>query len=230
MGKYYLQDFVIEVTRRCNAECEHCLRGDAEENDLDLFELDSFLVNVSGIGQLTLTGGEPSLAVDKIRGVLDLLKRHSISVDNFYIATNGINIPQDFLLVCVDLWLYCKDNEISRVEVSDNMFLDEYDRNYDILEALSFFGKRSRLNLSRDTQYIVNEGHGSNWGTKNATAEDLIVDPNNRIETMVYFSVHGDICLGCDFSYDTIDTDNFCDHKVFFEKAEEIKMKNDEDL
>ena len=30
----YVESLVIEVTRRCNMRCEHCLRGDAQNLDI----------------------------------------------------------------------------------------------------------------------------------------------------------------------------------------------------
>ena len=29
--KYNVNDLMVEVTRRCNLTCEHCLRGDARD-------------------------------------------------------------------------------------------------------------------------------------------------------------------------------------------------------
>jgi len=34
--KYNVSNLMIEVTRRCNMCCDHCLRGDAQDLDLDI--------------------------------------------------------------------------------------------------------------------------------------------------------------------------------------------------
>ena len=43
----------IEVTRRCNMKCAHCLRGPAQNIDLSFEEVDAFLDNFSFINQIT---------------------------------------------------------------------------------------------------------------------------------------------------------------------------------
>ena len=63
-------DVVIEVTRRCNMCCAHCLRGDAEAVDIQERYIDAFLdsfANAGYISSLTFTGGEISLNIPAIR-------------------------------------------------------------------------------------------------------------------------------------------------------------------
>lgn len=66
-------DVVIEVTRRCNMCCAHCLRGDAEAVDIQERYIDAFLdsfANAGYISSLTFTGGEISLNIPAIRYTL----------------------------------------------------------------------------------------------------------------------------------------------------------------
>ena len=62
--KLYISDLVLEVTRRCNMSCAHCCRGDAQNCDITHKVIDDAFANLSGIGSLVFTGGEPSLNVD----------------------------------------------------------------------------------------------------------------------------------------------------------------------
>ena len=61
----------LEITRRCNMACAHCLRGDAQNVDMSHEIIDRALENVLSIGSLTFTGGEPSLNVDAMRYTLE---------------------------------------------------------------------------------------------------------------------------------------------------------------
>ena len=61
-----LDNIAIEVTRKCNMGCEHCLRGNAQNMDIDFGYIDSFLNDVSSIGTITFSGGEPALNVEAI--------------------------------------------------------------------------------------------------------------------------------------------------------------------
>ena len=57
----YAYKVVIEVTRRCNMNCAHCLRGDAQNLDISIDVIDRFFdafANGADISTITFTGGE----------------------------------------------------------------------------------------------------------------------------------------------------------------------------
>ena len=61
---------VIEITRRCNMCCAHCLRGDAENVDINSKYVDAFFNSFKDgafISNITFTGGEISLNIPAIR-------------------------------------------------------------------------------------------------------------------------------------------------------------------
>lgn len=89
-----VNDIAIEVTRRCNMACKHCLHGEAENLDISHKTIDNILTPLIGqsIGGITFTGGEPSLNVDAIQHTLDFCKKNNISVSSFYVVTNGKRI------------------------------------------------------------------------------------------------------------------------------------------
>lgn len=70
MRIYAANSVFIEVTRRCNMCCAHCLRGDAESIDIQEKYIDAFLDSFEKgayISSLTFTGGEISLNIPAIR-------------------------------------------------------------------------------------------------------------------------------------------------------------------
>lgn len=70
MRIYSANSVFIEVTRRCNMCCAHCLRGDAESIDIQEKYIDAFLDSFETgayISSLTFTGGEISLNIPAIR-------------------------------------------------------------------------------------------------------------------------------------------------------------------
>ena len=71
MGKITLDALAIELTRRCNMACGHCLRGDAQSIDLDRRHIDALLDQTQMVGKLVLTGGEPTLAAETIEYVAE---------------------------------------------------------------------------------------------------------------------------------------------------------------
>ena len=66
------KDLFIEVTRRCNMSCKHCLRGDAQNLDIKLESIDLFLSKLKNkcFKRILFTGGEPSLNVEAIEFTL----------------------------------------------------------------------------------------------------------------------------------------------------------------
>lgn len=84
-------DFIsIEVTRRCNLNCRHCLRGDAQEVDIDFAVIDALVEQSAQIYTLTFTGGEPTLNVPAIAHTLDALHRRNVPVTSMRVITNGV--------------------------------------------------------------------------------------------------------------------------------------------
>ena len=43
--KFDIQSLTLEVTRRCNLACEHCMRGDAQNVDMTYEMVDKILDN-----------------------------------------------------------------------------------------------------------------------------------------------------------------------------------------
>lgn len=84
-------DFIsVEVTRRCNLNCRHCLRGDAQEVDIDFAVIDALAEQSAQIYTLTFTGGEPTLNVSAIAHTLDALRRQNVPVTSMQVITNGV--------------------------------------------------------------------------------------------------------------------------------------------
>ena len=72
--KLAFNDLSIEITRRCNLACQHCMRGEAENLDMSNEVIDQLLDRTSEIGYLGITGGEPLLNFDGIISRLKSLK------------------------------------------------------------------------------------------------------------------------------------------------------------
>ena len=58
-----VDQLTLEVTRRCNMNCAHCLRGDAQCLDMSKEVVDKVLQDIDYISFLFFTGGEPSLNI-----------------------------------------------------------------------------------------------------------------------------------------------------------------------
>lgn len=88
---------IIEITRRCNMKCEHCMRGAAQPRDITTVTLERLLRPIRAIDTLTFTGGEPSLKPDIMMQALDICKRYHVVVNKVYLVTNGKKVTDEFL-------------------------------------------------------------------------------------------------------------------------------------
>jgi organic radical activating enzyme len=138
-----IDHLAIEITRKCNIQCEHCIRGYAQNRNVPLRYIDILLDRVEYIGHFCPTGGEPSLNIPAIQYFIDGCIDRQIRIGRFYISTNGINIKQDFIDICLDLYNLCDDKQHCSVQISNDKYHLER-RKYDdiLLSCLPFYSKR----------------------------------------------------------------------------------------
>ena len=129
MRIYAANSVFIEVTRRCNMCCAHCLRGDAESIDIQEKYIDAFLDSFEKgayISSLTFTGGEISLNIPAIRYTLKAVKERGIAVGSFYMVTNGKAVDKmaDLAMASLEWWTYCdeKDGDMCSLCISSDNF------------------------------------------------------------------------------------------------------------
>lgn len=214
-------DAVIEITRRCNMCCAHCLRGDAENVDIQEKYINAFLDSFSGrryIGTIVFTGGEISLNIPAIRYILKAVKERNISVGSFYMVTNGkaVDKMEDLALASLEWWNYCdeKDEYLCGLCISSDNFHEEIsDESASILSGLKY--NRDDMVTDFHEKYLLNEGRAKtlndDWSLKREPrTPELVVDytGNDKIgininEGELYLNTVGDVVVGCDWSYES---------------------------
>lgn len=202
---------IIEVTRRCNTICKHCLRGKAENKDINITDMENVLKQFDYIDGITFTGGEPSLNPQAIKVFIELCKKHNVRVGNFGITTNAIQASDEFLHIIMDLWLFCDDNSRSRLLISNDIF-HKYNNSPREINRLKTFSFTSMFLSEPENQSItyLNQGyHAKNSGD----GEDIIpIDINNlayndfqqgRLDSLeIHLNCNGEVILGCSWSYE----------------------------
>lgn len=229
-----ISNLIIEVTRRCNFECEHCLRGTKQNKDMPNEVIEALLFNndIEDIGSVTFTGGEPSLNVEAIEYFIKACKHKHIDVGSFYVATNGgkSSGSDEFIKVMIDLYLMCSDNEASSVDISQSDFHDCEGQDEEAmrrLRCLSFTRHRGKL----DSAYLLNEGRAKSFIEMNGsrdTARKVSIDKELIIEIEggeilndeFYVNVKGDVVLDCNVSYARQDRNKI--GNVLINKIEEM--------
>ena len=107
------------------------MRGNAEAVDISLRHITNLLRHVRYIHHFNITGGEPSLNVRAIRHILERVCAYDITVNDFYIVTNGsaTSRSEEFIEACAALYEYQQETEQGpgsghMLEMSDDRFHD----------------------------------------------------------------------------------------------------------
>lgn len=89
--KFTLTDLTLETTRRCNIQCEHCMRGYAQRVDLTPEIVDLILDNpeIAKINYIYFSGGEPTLNPKIIIYTIDKIIAQNLNVCAVSMLTNG---------------------------------------------------------------------------------------------------------------------------------------------
>jgi|GEM_PF-159418 len=129
LKKLEIDELIIEITRRCNMACEHCLRSNAECTDIDEKYIDMALEHIEHIRTLTFTGGEISLHPMPILYTLKKCKEFNITVDSIYCATNAMLFNQDLMNYLI-MWqeYILQENNNYHSDCINGDWLEDYER------------------------------------------------------------------------------------------------------
>lgn len=119
----------IEITRKCNLSCAHCMRGDAQNVSLDITMLDQFFDEVKVSNMLCISGGEPFLCYDEIKQLVYLIKQKGFRTKKVLIVTNATIYDER-------IYKLLEENfENFEIDISfDSYHLDSIHKNYNTKE------------------------------------------------------------------------------------------------
>lgn len=126
----------IELTRRCNLACEHCIRGPAQNKTMTREVIDKLIQNIDWVTHVYITGGEPLLEIDSLCYLIERLSTKI--VHNITFTTNGT--VRDSKVVDA-LEAFCIANKLNGnaiIVVSDDKFHSgEHDSAFDYYTKLA---------------------------------------------------------------------------------------------
>lgn len=123
----HLKHLLLEVTRKCNMACPHCMRGNAEDLSMDYAVIDRIFEDTRQIDRLVLTGGEPSLAPHVIQQILYRARVWKCSIHSFFCAVNAKTYSQPFVDTLCGLYDYCKHPEHCTLTVTTDPYHEQID-------------------------------------------------------------------------------------------------------
>lgn len=225
----HVDNLVLEVTRKCNMQCAHCLRGKCQNIDMTKDIVDKIFENIDSVGCITFSGGEPFLNIEIIKYTLDVVKEKNISIDSFYIVTNGKEFKYENIEVSNQWYEYIisqQYNANDELYPSDKIILEELinyggicvsrDKYHEPIPTLNYLKYRSLSYYLEDKEHpgsmsLINEGFAkeNGIGTIEQDYLDLNVEEefNNDLSVydILYINAKGDVLGECNASYETQD-------------------------
>lgn len=92
-----IENLSLELTRKCNLQCAHCLRGGCENKEMSDETIDRIFEEVSAIGLLHFIGGESSLATGRITHLIESAKAHNTLIHNILVFTNATIVTDEYI-------------------------------------------------------------------------------------------------------------------------------------
>ncbi|WP_221412229.1 radical SAM protein [Dysgonomonas sp. 25] len=221
----------IEITRRCNMSCRHCMRGAAQNIDIKPEYIINILRYVKEIGYLNLTGGEPSMNIETIKFILLQLKRRKIPVREFQIITNGskTSMSDDFIAICSKLYDYQDEDSNPAeldcmLEMSNDCYHDDTHRKtvYDKLSRYPFFSNRYRVNNPEGVP-LIKQGR-SQIGYEPIKNDISLYE--DEVSDYLYLNAHGYLISAGDLSYRNQEKHHICHSMDFMHYLETTQSKS----
>lgn len=170
-------ELILEVTRRCNMECAHCLRGDYQNKDMSREVITEIRSKINGVGDLTLSGGEPTIAIEVLENIAQMLEfPYSPEVNFMFMATNGKTIKRGLFNIMERIIMQCSDPHECRICLSNDEYHTEFLPRFSNWEKWIKWGEKfTKENWHTfNGQNIVSQKHL--WGTSPHTRTDSPFD------------------------------------------------------
>jgi len=196
----------LEIGRFCDQECDHCLRGCRQNISMAKETITKTLEQIDRIGEFTFTGGEPFLYIEEIMFTLSELKRFGISVDFFFISTNGQHFSGTVLETIYALYEYCDEKDMFTIRISADQFHEElFNDRIAAWQTMSFVYYEDG---NRNEDYLLQEGNAdeNGWNTGRFPQDDEVAFYEESCEVAegnIYVNALGYVLFGCDYSYET---------------------------
>ena len=217
-NKIKLDSLALEVTRRCNMNCPHCLRGNAQNITLSKEIIDRVFESVSNCNILLLTGGEPLLELDIIEYIVEKIIKNKWDVKEIQLVTNG-SVRNERILQLLE-----KCAKTVWFKVSN----DDFHESRDIQKTIDFYKatankycKHTEFDIAFDSEYYLAykgravdyiKQHPNEFVPVGKRLVDCGYCENHRVRIengmvicLLYIAANGNVGIGDDMTYDEFD-------------------------
>ena len=237
MSKLKFKILAIEITKKCNLKCKHCLKGDAQDVNISDFIIEKLFSMIESIDYLCITGGEPTLNIYSLKKIYQEILKNNVSIGSWSIPTNGVYSNTDFVEVCNKLTELSQDPKSCLLRIS----LDKYHFPDDVPEYTYYTSPRYlsyKIKKYGNYNFNIKPNYTNNWGyIKTGRAKELL-EPNslateketpfkvNRINknkiNVLYVSARGDLFVDNNLTFEDEDANKYSYGNVINLSANEL--------
>lgn len=176
--KYGCYSIEVEITRRCNLNCKHCLRGEPQDITISEKVIDSIFEQVENVTEhIDLTGGEIMLALDMFEYFCNKLIESNWTPQTLLLVTNGTILNGRTRLIEILENVATQKNISCNIAISDDPFHAEQDKENLRLQTYDFFKteleRRNILANGNDDIQVNKIGVSLNYLIPNPTTNQL---------------------------------------------------------
>lgn len=117
---YNVTSLQIEITRKCNLKCVHCMRGEPQDTSINTKIIDRIFECIYNCNDIAFTGGEPLLEIDLIDYFIDQILKHKWSTQTIQLTTNAT--IQDKRIIDIYKKFCQSTNGYALLRISDSDF------------------------------------------------------------------------------------------------------------
>lgn len=203
-----INNLILEITRKCNMRCPHCLRGPVQSLDMSNAVIDRVTTAADHVFCLSVTGGEPSLNGKAINHLRWSAHFNKCLFDYFWLTVNARYFKQDFYEALLELYSVCGDRECCCLTVSGDQYHGKRsNRAMEMYAELPFYSNTYMRLI--DDERLLDDGMARINGIGRREKENIqteitdydLVGDSLYIGDMVYINAKGDVLLDCDLSY-----------------------------
>ena len=209
---------MLEVTRKCNMKCEHCLRGASQRKSMSSQVIHQVMKQFSQIGDVTFGGGEPTLNLDALHSFFQELMWSDTTLGYFYVVTNGKVYRKALIEICDKLYNVSQEPDMCGLSVSDDIFHrvhrneSRWRNNYRryTSEEIPYAEPLGHVVEGYDPKSIINQGRAkqNNIGGRELNESEVTIenfkdegDYYINCEAGLYITYDGFVVNGCNWSY-----------------------------
>lgn len=202
------KNLMLEITRKCNMKCAHCMRGEQQDETMSIDTIQKLFEDVNEIEQLSITGGEPSLAPEQIRWIAYYAKSNGIIIGSFFCATNAGKYSKEFVDALTYLYDVCSEQNKCILTISTDQFHSDADpKAMEEYRKLPYYSSEKEKGFLPKSKILL-EGRAAenNLGRFSKPFTEHIYDFDLQgwkllIGDRIYINVFGDVILDPDLSY-----------------------------